>query len=192
VSIKVSVCYNRRDGSEFASASIADVELDASLLDQPTIFALAVKTAYQRCREAVDTQLIGHQAAAETPAVQAPGPPRPAAVPTPPAAVATPPPPTAPTQPPAVAPAPNGASTYYANRKQRNQDGPPTTGPQLGGVAKRLGALGFFQALGAAQTPPLPKYIGDWEDNVACWAWTVYQAAQIPPQGVANGVAAPH
>jgi hypothetical protein len=183
--IKVSVYYSRKEGPEFASCSIGEVELDAALLDQPAVLAAAIRRAYDRCREAVDVQLIGTAAAVNPAPAPAPVPPAIPAQPPRPAPIAAPP-----STPPVVGPPNPATKRYYDDRKQRNQDGPPTTGSQLGGVAKKLSALPWFQALGAAQTPPLPKYVGDWSDEWAVWAWAQYQAACIPPAvPVTNGVA---
>jgi hypothetical protein len=175
--ITVSVCYSNRVGQEFASCTLGGVELGAEILDAPEALATAIRRAYDRCRDAVDTQL-GSQAVAIAAA-----PPAAAAKP----ALPTPPP--SPPAPPAVG-QPNNGRTFYGKGNGRGQDGPPTTGRQLGAVAKKRGALGFFEALGAAQNPPLPRFLGDWPDDMACWAWTVYQASCIPPQAAqpaANG-----
>jgi len=179
--IKVSVCYSRKEGPEFASCSIGEVELDAALLEQPAVLTAAIRRAYERCRDAVDTQLIG-QAAADAPevnpAVARANQPSPASLPAPPS-----------TPPPAASPPSPGAKRYYDDRRQRNQDTDPATGPQLGGVAKRLGAMAWFQDLGSKQNPPLPKFIGDWPDEWAVWAYAQYKAACIPPVPATNGVA---
>jgi len=170
---------------------LGGVELGPELLDQPAVLAAAIKTAYARCVDAVNIQL-GSQAAAAVPAVnpaqaQAQAQPPPAK-PALPAQPAIPPPST----PPAVVNPPANGRTFYGKANGRSQDGPPTTGSQLGGVAKKLGALPWFQQLGASQNPPLPKYVGDWPDEWAVWAYAQYQAACIPPAvPVANGVA-PH
>jgi hypothetical protein len=184
VSIKISVSYNRRENSEFASCSINDVELEASVLDRPDVFAAAVKTAYARCVEAVDRQLIGHAAqppappAAVNPAVARASqpPPPPATLPLDPRhATAPAPPPPAPL-PPAVAPPLPGSSTYYGN------NGIPKNGKQLGGWAKTNGCLPWFEAFGAAQKPsPLPKLCSQWNDQWAVYAYGQYMAAQPAP-----------
>jgi hypothetical protein len=179
--LTISVCYSNRSGQEFASCTLGGVELGAELLDQPAVLASAIRRAYDRCREAVDAQLTAAAPPAELALDR-----RLAEL----AATAVPAP--APPSPPAVAPAPNGRTFYHGgNGNGKGKDGPPTTGRQLGAVAKKLGALGFFEALGAAQNPPLPRFLGDWPDNMACWAWTAYQAACIPPQAVpsTNGAA---
>jgi hypothetical protein len=179
--ITVSVCYSNRSGQEFASCTLGGVELGAEILESPEVLAAAIRRAYDRCREAVDTQL-GSQAVADAPASVNP-------VQAPTAKPVLPTPPPSPPAPPAVG-QPNNGRTFYGKGNGRGQDGPPTTGRQLGAVAKKLGALGFFEALGAAQNPPLPRFLGDWPDNMACWAWTVYQASCIPPQAAlpaANG-----
>jgi hypothetical protein len=160
--ITVGVCYSNRVGQEFASCTLGGVELGAELLDQPAVLAIAIRRAYDRCREAVDAQ-PGSQTVADAPAAV-----KPALPPSPPA-------------PPTVG-QPNRGRTSYGKGNGRGQDAPPTTGRQLGAVAKKRGALGFFEALGAAQDPPLPRFLGDRPDDVACWAWAVYQASCIPPR----------
>jgi hypothetical protein len=177
--LKIAVCYSRKESAEFASCSIGDLELDAALLDQPTAFTAAVRRAYDRAVECVDLQLGGPPAPPAAPVVVNPAVAR---------ATAPPPAPSAPSAPTAT-PAPNGR-TYYQKGNGRGQDGPPVTGAQLGAVAKKLGAIPFFQAIGQQQNPPLPKFLGDWPDNMACWAWTVYQASCVPPQAVAPPVPA--
>ena len=71
VMIKVSVCYSRKERDEFASCSIGEIELDASILDDAIAFRDSVKTAYEKCVDAVDIQLGGPSAVA--PAVAASG-----------------------------------------------------------------------------------------------------------------------
>jgi hypothetical protein len=175
--IKVSLCYSRKEGPEFASCSINDVELDAALLDKPEVFAAAVKTAYTRCVEAVDTQLVGEAPSSPAPPVN------PAIVRAnqPPPAPAAPPAP----MPPAVPPPTNG-TTYYGNSQ------PPKTGKQLGGWAKTNGCLAWFRSFGAAQKPsPLPELCSAWSNEWAVYAYTQYMAAQqtpnAPPPVTTNG-----
>ena len=65
--IKISVCYSRKEHTEFASCSIGDIEIDAALLDSPPALVARIRTAYERCIEAVDTQLGGPPAAESVP-----------------------------------------------------------------------------------------------------------------------------
>jgi hypothetical protein len=132
--ITISVCYSNRSGQEFASCTLGGVELGAELLDQPAVLALAIQRAYDRCREAVDTQL-GSQAVPDAPAavnpVQARGnqpPPAPAALPSPP----SPPSPVAP-----------------STGNGRQKEGPPANARELGGWAKARGLTKWSATLAA-------------------------------------------
>ncbi|MFI5458977.1 MAG: hypothetical protein ACHRXM_26410 [Isosphaerales bacterium] len=176
--LTVSVCYSNRSGQEFASCTLGGVELGPELLDQPAVLAAAIKTAYARCVDAVNTQLGGPAATDKPPAVS------------PVQAPAVKP---APSTPPPVTPPPTGNQHYYGDRRPagRGTDGPPTTGPQLGGWAKKLGAIPWFEDLGRKQVPALPKLLSEWPSEWAVWAYAQYQAACIPPVSVpvTNGVA---
>jgi hypothetical protein len=185
--IKVSLCYSNKSGSEFASCSINDVDLPDAMLDAPSDLAEAIKIVYQRCVDAVNARL-GVSAAA--PAAPAPSPP----AATPPAAPSTLPldprhvgavPPAPPSTPPPVAPPSGDRKTYYGDRKGRGQDGLPTTGPQLGGWAKKRDALPWFEAFAAANN--LPKLCSQWSDEWAQYAFAEYGKACLPPVSSTTG-----
>jgi hypothetical protein len=171
--IKVSVCYSSRSGGEFASCTIADLELHAGILENGDVFRAAVQTAYDRCVDVVQTQLRGQPDASPAPdpvavvAAAAPSPPRPAAV--------APAPPVVPLVPPT-----NGR-TYYGN----GSSAAPKTGKQLYAFAKDNGCVPWFNALGKKQAVPLPKLLSEWTDEWAVWAHEQYQGVfAYPPEKV--------
>jgi hypothetical protein len=96
------------------------------------------------------------------------------------------PPPSTPA--PVVAPPANGRPTFYGG-KGRGQDGPPTTGAQLGGFAKRTGCLPWFEAFAAEHK--LPKLCSQWSDDWAKYAHGQYLAACIPAVPSTNGAGPP-
>ena len=166
--ITISVCYSNRAGQEFASCTLGGVELGAELLDQPAVLALAIQRAYDRCREAVDTQL-GSQTVADAPAAVNPvqardpsgarqPPPAPAALPSPP----SPPSPVAP-----------------SNGNGRQKEGPPANARELGGWAKARGLTKFFSDLGRANNRR--GLINEWDDAFASWAYEQYLATPAAP-----------
>ncbi|MFI5458967.1 MAG: hypothetical protein ACHRXM_26360 [Isosphaerales bacterium] len=121
--IRVSVCYSNKSGQEFASCGLSDIEIDHSMLDNPTALRDKIAATYDLCEQMVNAQLgvTAPVVPAVNPAVARVNQPPPApANPAPPASTMTPPPPVS--TPPAVSPAPNGR-TYYGGR---GQDGPPT------------------------------------------------------------------
>jgi hypothetical protein len=157
-------------------------DVDDELLERPALVAEFIKQMYIQAENAVQAQLERQLPEAdESPAVN-PAIARVNQPPPPPAALPTPPP-------PAVQPPANGNNTYYGG-KGRNQDGPPTTGKQLRQWSVKNGTLAWFDDWAAKQTPPLPKFYGDWPDAWAVHAYASWQAASIPPAGpYANGVA---
>jgi hypothetical protein len=170
--IRFSVCYSNKSGQEFASCGLSEIELDHAMLDNPTALRDKIAGAYQVCEDMVNAQL-GTAAVATlplNPAVARVNQEPPAAAPS------TPPPPS---MPPAVGPPANG-TTFYGNN-----DGPPKTGKQLGGWAKREGCLPWFERFAAAQKPsPLPKLCSQWTDQWAVYAHGQYMATLQPAPAV--------
>ena len=56
--IKVSLCYSNKSGQEFASCGLSDIELDASLLDNPTALRDKIAVSYQLCEEMVNAHSV--------------------------------------------------------------------------------------------------------------------------------------
>jgi hypothetical protein len=160
--ITISVCYSNRSGQEFASCTLGGVELGAELLDQPAVLAAAIQRAYDRCREAVATQLQTQAVADKPPAVNPVQAPAPAAIPALPRSGAS-----TPSAPPA------------ASRNGQSNDGPPTTARQLGGWAKARGLTQWFSGLGRANNRR--GLINEWDDAFALWAYEQWLATQAAP-----------
>jgi hypothetical protein len=181
---KITVSFSDKvtvDGRAPWAACSIERDVDDELLERPALVAEFVRQMYSQAESAVNLQLsralptarvanspldrprIAPMTQAEVDAPAATAPPRPAA--------STPPAP--PSTPPVVAP-PNG-KTYSG----RGQDGPPTTGAQLGGWAKRTGCLPWFASFG--QTNNLPKLCSQWSDEWAQYAFSAYGKACIPP-----------
>jgi hypothetical protein len=164
--IKVSVCYSRKERDEFASCSIGEIELDASILDDATAFRDRVKTAYEKCVDAVDIQLGGSSAVVPaSPPVASQSPAAPAASPSPPA-----------------------SRNASGSGSGQSKEGPPTSARELGGWAKRHGVTKWFSEFGRAQKPPLPGMLIEWSDDWAVFAyqqWLTSQAAV--PQSNGSG-----
>jgi hypothetical protein len=183
--LTVSVCYSNRAGQEFASCTLGGVELGIELLDQPAVLAAAIRRAYDRCHEAVDAQLA---AAATVPAAATTASAPAAELPLDRRHLGSPPHAASPTTlPPAVTSQPGARPHYGAGGqgKGRGQDGPPSTGPQLGGWAKKRDALPWFEAFGLANN--LPKLCSQWSDEWAQYAFAEYGKACVPPVPSTNG-----
>jgi hypothetical protein len=178
--IRVSVCYSNKQGSEFASCGLSDIEIDHAMLDNPTALRDKIAASYQVCEAMVNAQL-GTPATpplAVNPAVARVNQPPPAPV-VMPAPLSTP---------PAVS-SPQNGRTFYDGR---GQNGHPTTGRQLRQWATKNGSLAFFEDFASKQQPALPRYFGDWPDAWAVHAHATWLAACIPPAVAATNGVAPH
>lgn len=163
--IKFSVCYSNKAGMEFASCGLSDIELDHSMLDNPTALRDKIATIYELCEQMVNAQL-GTAAAPPAPAIN-------------PAIARINQAPPAPASSPSTPPVVNAPATA---------DRPPTSARSLGGWAKKHGHTKWFSDLGRANHRQ--GLIYEWDDAFAIWAyeqWLATQSAPAVPSTNGNG-----